>query len=120
MIEGSSVSKKVYNKVSKIAKNYNNVLVFLDSNHTKLHVKKELDLYSKLVTKNSYCVVFDTIIENVKNDKALQDRPWKKGNNPKNAVDDFMKNNKSFIIDTKITKKLLISAAPNGYLKRIK
>ena len=39
-------------------------MVFLDSNHTHDHVYEELKLYSKFVSVGSYCVVFDTLIEN--------------------------------------------------------
>jgi len=98
-------------------------MIFLDSNHSHKHVLKELKLYSPLVTKGSYLVVFDTIIEDMpKNWLKNQgiDRPWNKGNNPKTAVYEFLQKNNRFKIDKEIQNKLLITTAPDGYLKCIK
>lgn len=118
MIQGSSISPEVFNKVREISKDMKIILVCLDSNHTREHVLKELELYSELVTKNSYIVVCDTFVEYLP-DELFLDRPWKKGNNPKIAVNEFLKNNKNFVIDAPIAHKLLITSAPDGYLKRI-
>jgi len=116
MIEGSSIDENVVQNVRDFAKDKKKVLVALDSMHTHDHVLKELELYSPLVTKGSYIVVFDTIIEDMPKD-FFPDRPWSKGNNPKTAVWEFMKNNDRFEIDKKIENKLLITVAPDGYLK---
>jgi Cephalosporin hydroxylase len=116
MIEGSSIDEKIAQQVYDFAKGKNTVLVLLDSNHTHDHVLKELQLYSPLVTKNSYLVVFDTLIEDMP-DNFFQDRPWGKGNNPKTALWEFLKTNKRFEIDKNIEAKLLITVAPEGYLK---
>jgi len=94
-------------------------MVCLDSNHTHEHVLKELQLYSNFVTTGSYCVVFDTILEDMHAD-YIWNRPWGKGNNPKTAVWEFLKTNDNFIIDKNIENKLLITVAPDGFLKRIK
>jgi cephalosporin hydroxylase len=85
MIEGSSIDEEIAQQVYELAKNKQRVLVVLDSNHTHEHVLKELQLYSSLVTKGSYLVVFDTVVEDMPADFFL-DRPWGKGNNPKTAV----------------------------------
>ncbi len=119
MIQGSSISSEVFNKVREISKDMKTILVCLDAYHTHEHVLKELEMYSELVTKNSYLVVFDTFVEYLP-DELFLDRPWKKGNNPKTAVSEFLKNNKNFMIDTSIPLKLLITSAPDGYLKCIK
>ncbi len=119
MIEGSSIDEDVVQKVRDFAKDKKRVLVALDSMHTHEHVLKELELYSLLVTKGSYLVVFDTIIEDMP-DGFFPDRPWGKGNNPKTAVWEFMKNNDRFEIDKEIENKLLITVAPDGYLRCIK
>lgn len=118
MIEGSSVDKEIVEKVREIAKKHKKILVCLDSLHTHKHVLEELNLYSKFVSKGSYLVVFDTIIENFPKN-YFKNRPWNKGNNPATAVKVFLKTNKNFVADKKIEKKLLISAAPGGYLKKI-
>lgn len=119
MIEGSSTEEKVVNKVFDFALDKNPVLVVLDSNHTHEHVLKELELYSPLVTKGSYLVVFDTIIEDMPED-MFPDRPWGKGNNPKTAVKEFLKTNDRLVVDREIENKLLITVAPEGYLKCVK
>ena len=119
MIEGSSVSENIITRVKNITKNKKRILVILDSNHTHAHVLEELKLYSKFVTKNSYLVVFDTIIEDLP-ENSFPDRPWGKGNNPKTALWEFLKSTDEFIIDKDIVNKLLITVAPDGYLKRIK
>ena len=122
MIEGSSIDKKIINKVYALAKNKKQILVILDSNHTHEHVLKELEMYSPLVKKGSYLIAFDTVIDDISNSKKLsnQKRPWGKGNNPKTAVKQFLKNNPRFIIDTNIENKLMITVAPSGFLKCIK
>ncbi len=122
MIEGSSIDKTVINKVNKIAKNKKNILVILDSNHTHDHVLSELKAYSRLVKKGSYVIVFDTIIEDVpyKYSKKLINGNWNKKDNPKTAVHEFLKENKRFQIDYDIENKLLITVAPDGFLKCIK
>jgi cephalosporin hydroxylase len=119
MIQGSSVDKSVVQQVYDFAKEKNRILVVLDSHHTHEHVLKELQLYSPLVTKGSYLVVFDTVIEDMPED-FFPDRPWGKGNNPKTAVWEFLKINDRFEIDKEIENKLLITVAPDGYLKCVK
>ena len=116
MIEGSSTDKETAGQVYNFAKGKKNILVCLDSMHTHDHVLKELELYSPLVTKGSYLVVFDTIIEDMPAG-SFPDRPWDKGNNPKTAVWEFLKNNDRFEVDRTIENKLLITVAPDGYLR---
>lgn len=120
MIEGDSTSEIVANQVYQIAKSKKRVLVCLDSNHVHDHVLKELKIYANLTSLGSYCVVFDTIVEDLPNDYMPESRPWNPGNNPKTAVLEFLKTNSNFEIDKSIDNKLLISVAPSGYLKRIK
>lgn len=119
MIQGSSIAPEVRDRIYAAAEGKETVMVILDSNHTHEHVLKELELYARLVTLNSYLVVFDTIVEDLPED-FFQDRPWGKGNNPKTAVWEFLKNNEQFVIDETIHNKLLITVAPDGYLKRIR
>src|SRR6476620_1388684 len=99
LIQGSSISDEVIEKVKKEIKGKNTVMVLLDSNHTHDHVLAEMKLYSSFVTKGSYLVVFDTVVEDLPNENVV-DRPWGKGNNPKTAVWEFLKRNDSFQIDT--------------------
>lgn len=120
MIEGDSTSLEIASQVYEIAKDKKRVLVCLDSNHTHDHVLKELHLYAHLVSVGSYCVVFDTIVEELPSDYMPGGRDWNPGNNPKTAVFDFLNFNEDFEIDKSIDNKILISVAPDGYLKRVK
>lgn len=117
MIEGSSTDPEIIRKVSEYSKNYQKVMVFLDSNHTHEHVLAELNAYADLVTPNSYCIVFDTIVDDMPKN-MFPDRPWGPENNPKTAVRQFLSENDNFAIDENIDNKLLISVAPQGYLRR--
>jgi len=119
MIEGNSIGDDVIAQVYKRAKNRNRILVCLDSNHTHKHVLSELEAYAQLTSIGSYCVVFDTVIEYLPED-SFPDRPWGKGNNPKTAVLEYLKTHPEFEIDKGIQDKLLITVAPEGYLKRVK
>ena len=117
MIQGSSISPEVIEQVKAVAKNYQRVLVCLDSNHTHDHVLAELEAYAPLTTVGSYCVVFDTIVEDMPKE-MFPDRPWGPGDNPKTAVREYLKTHSQFEIDKSIDHKLLISVAPDGYLVR--
>lgn len=119
MIQGSSIAAEVIEQVRQVASGYERIMVCLDSNHTHEHVLAELEAYAPLTSVNSYCVVFDTIIEDMP--KAMfPDRPWGPGDNPKTAVTTFVSKNKAFRIDRAIDAKLLISVAPDGYLQRMR
>lgn len=119
MIEGSAISTDIIEQVKKFTENKKSILVCLDSNHTHDHVLEELKLYSPFVTPGSYIVVFDTIVEYIpENHLPCDIRPWGVGNNPLTAVREFLKENKDFYIDESINNKLLITVAPDGYLKR--
>lgn len=130
MIEGSSVLPEIIARVREKARGYECVLVCLDSNHNHEHVLLELEAYAPLVSTGSYCVVFDTVIEDLP-DGTFPDRQWGKGNNPKTAVREYLRRLKvegrnaddgaplNIEIDTAIESKLLITVAPDGYLKRV-
>ena len=119
MIQGSSISPEIIDKVKSFANNYNRILVCLDSNHTHEHVLSELEAYAPLTSVGSYCVVFDTVIEDVP-EEVFPDRPWGPGNNPKTAVHKYLSEHSEFEIDRAIQQKLLITVAPDGYLKRVR
>ena len=118
MIQGSSIAPEVVAQVREIAAGYERVLVCLDSNHTHAHVVAELDAYAPLTSVGSYCVVFDTIVEDAPAD-MFPDRPWGPGDNPKTAVREYLKAHTEFEVDVTIQHKLLITVAPDGYLNRV-
>ena len=118
MIQGSSIASEVIEEVKSKAADKQKILVCLDSNHTHSHVLAELESYAPLTSVGSYCVVFDTVVEDLPGD-MFSDRPWGHGNNPKTAVWEYLKTHPEFAIDKSIQHKLLITVAPDGYLKRI-
>lgn len=117
MIQGSSIATDVIEQVTQIAQQYSRVLVCLDSNHTHDHVLAELAAYAPLVSPGSYCVVFDTVVEDMPKN-MFPDRPWGPGNNPKTAVWEYLKSHPEFEIDKNIEHKLMLTVAPDGYLHR--
>jgi cephalosporin hydroxylase len=118
MIQGSSIAPEIVQEVQHVAGGYERILVCLDSNHTHEHVLAELQVYAPLTSLGSYCVVFDTIIEDMPV-TMFPDRPWGRGDNPKTAVREYLNSHPEFEVDEDIQNKLLISVAPDGYLKRI-
>lgn len=117
MIQGSSIAPEVVDEVHAVARDYSRVLVCLDSNHTHEHVLAELEAYAPLTSVGSYCVVFDTVVEDMPK-SMFPDRPWGPGNNPKTAVHEYLKSHPEFEIDRDIQNKLLLTVAPDGYLRR--
>ena len=118
MVEGSSIDPQVIDEVHRLAMGHETVMVFMDSNHTHEHVLGELNAYAHLVSKGSYCVVFDTFVEDMP-PKYFSDRPWDKGDSPKTAVREYLQTHSEFVVDKSVDNKLLISVAPDGYLLRI-
>jgi len=119
MIQGSSIAPDVVARVRERAQSAQRVLVCLDSNHTHDHVLAELEAYAHLASVGSYCVVFDTVIEDLPAD-MFPDRPWGRGDNPKTAVWAFTEKHSEFQIDLAWDHKLLLTVAPHGFLKRLR
>ena len=119
MIQGSSIAPEIVAQVVERAKDHKCIMVCLDSNHTHNHALEELKAYAPLTSVGSYCVVFDTLIEDM-GEGAYPERSWGVGNNPKTAVWQYLKTHSEFEINKSIDNKLLVSVAPDGYLKRVK
>lgn len=119
MVEGSSIEPETVQRVHDLARGHGATLVCLDSNHTHDHVMAELSAYAPLVTPDSYCVVFDTLVEDMPAD-MFPDRPWGPGDNPKTAVWEFLKSHPEFEIEREIPQKLQITVAPDGFLRRVR
>ncbi|MBX9817198.1 MAG: cephalosporin hydroxylase family protein [Burkholderiaceae bacterium] len=117
MIQGSSVAPEVIAQVQAFAQGYERVMVCLDSMHTHGHVLAELQAYAPLVSQGSYCVVFDTFVEDMP-PKFFEDRPWDVGNNPKTAVREWLATQPEFEVDAALQSKLMVTVAPEGFLRR--
>lgn len=119
MIEGSSIADETIAQVKRLvdASGAKRVLAFLDSNHTHDHVLAELNAYAQLVSPGSYCVVFDTVVEDMPLELCAN-RPWRPGNSPMTAVSEWLASHSEFSIDKSMHEKLLITVARNGFLKR--
>lgn len=129
-IEGSSVDPEVVARVRQAARGRQTVLVMLDSNHTHDHVLAELEVYAPLTSVGSYCVVWDTGVDALP-DALVADRPWGHGNSPRSALEEYRRRLRdeervgadgqrlAFEIDTAITDKIVITASPDGFLRRV-
>lgn len=119
MIEGSSIDESIVQQAHDAAVGCRSVMICLDSNHTHDHVLAELNFYASLVSVGSYVVVFDGIVEQMPASFSA-DRLWGPGDNPLTAVRAFLRDHDDFVVDEEIEAKLQITAAPSGYLRRIR
>ncbi len=116
LIQGSSVDASVLAQVRAHIKPADKVLVTLDSNHSKAHVARELELYGELVTPGSYMVAMDGAqawVSDIPNGK-----PEWKDDNPLVAIEDFVARDKRYVIDEYYTR-LKVTASPKGFLRRL-
>jgi cephalosporin hydroxylase len=119
LLRGDSIDPRVIKDVSRLVEPDKTVLVILDSLHTHYQVLAELESYAPLVSVGSYIIVMDTIIQFLP-EHSYPDKPWDVGNNPWSAVQEFLKTHDNFEIDRDIENRILITSAPDGYLRRIK
>ena len=119
LIEKDSTDLKLINDLKKKLRKYKNFYVHLDSNHTHEHVLKELEIYSRFLSKNNYIVADDTIVNEIPN-QTYRPRPWSNKRNPMTAVKEFLKGNKNFKVDYSLNYNHLISSSPGGYLYKKK
>lgn len=118
LLEGSSIDAAMVERIRALIGASRDVLVVLDSDHTHDHVLAELRQYSPLVGVGHYLVCGDTIVEDI---PVQEHRPrrWGPGNNPKTALDQFLRETDRFEVDAALEAKLLFSCNPRGYLRCI-
>jgi cephalosporin hydroxylase len=109
---GSSTSKEIVEKVETLIRGQDRIMAILDSDHHKDHVLRELDIYGKFVTRESYLIVEDTNI----NGNPVRS---KFGPGPMEAVKEFLTMNDDFVID-RSREKFYLTFNPDGYLRKIK
>lgn len=117
-IKGSSVSDEVIGQVREKSKGKQTVMVDLDSDHSKSHVLKELELYSPFVTLGSYLIVEDTIISGHPSVSVLDSNMKLVTEGPIDAVREFFLKNSDFLVDT-TRERFQITTNPQGYLRRL-
>jgi cephalosporin hydroxylase len=118
LIEGSSVDEEVLDRVRKEIGGAQRVMVVLDSNHTHEHVLAELNAYASVVTSGQFLVVADTLVETLPVQEH-RPRPWGRGDNPKTALDAFLRERSdAFEVDEVVNGKLLLTSSRGGYLRR--
>lgn len=109
---GSSTSEEIIEEVRRLIGDKDKVMVILDSDHHKEHVLNELRIYNKFVAREHYLIVEDTNING--HPVALEFGPG-----PMEAVEEFLRENKNFIVD-KSKERLYLTFNPGGYLRKIK
>jgi cephalosporin hydroxylase len=122
LIEGSSIEPEVLKQVKNLIGPGETVLVLLDSNHSQAHVTAELEAYGPLVSKGSYIVACDGIMQQVAGAPRSQaDWSW---NNPISAVQQFLSNHPEFEAhepDWPFNEGMIqqrVSYWPQAYLRR--
>lgn len=120
LVQGSSSDKNTFDKVKKLVGKRNPVVVALDSSHEESHVLRELELYSQLLSKGGYIMIFDTFIRKLPRSAYPADRPWDASHNPWTAIKKFLKTHKEFEVDELYNAKAMVSSAPMGFLKKVK
>jgi cephalosporin hydroxylase len=119
MLEGSSLDSEVVAEARRAADGVDRVMVVLDSDHTHAHVLAELRAYAPLVTVGHFLVVADTFVERIPRQKH-RPRPWGPGDNPATALEEWLAEDPGFEPDRFVNAKLLLSASPGGYLRRVR
>ncbi len=111
---GSSVSEEILKRIrERVAAANGPILVILDSDHSAGHVAKELQAYAGFVTKGSYCLVQDGVIDVLK--RFRRGRPG-----PLVATEEFLQTTQDFEVDHERCERFLITHHPKGWLKRVR
>ena len=109
-LTGSSVDPEIIMTIQRYAEGKKSILVNLDSDHSKTHVLREMELYGKIVTDGSYLIVEDT---NINGHPVLTNF----GDGPYEAVEEYLKSHSEFSIDYE-KEKFKVSFNTHGYLKK--
>jgi cephalosporin hydroxylase len=88
LVEGSSTAPEIVSQVRGMIRPGERVMVILDSNHSRDHVRGELEAYGPLVSEGSYIVATDGIMGDlVSAPRSQPDWGW---NNPRVAAEEFL------------------------------
>jgi cephalosporin hydroxylase len=109
---GDSTSTEILDTVRRrAAECFGPVMVILDSDHSRIHVRRELECYAPLVTPGSYCLVQDGVIDTLPIFRA--GRPG-----PLPAIEEFLASTHEFELDAERSERFLITHHPKGWLRR--
>lgn len=123
LIEGSSTDPATLEQVAAQIEPGERTLVMLDSNHTREHVRAELEAYHELVSVGSYLIVMDGIMQLVADTPRA--RPEWSEDNPISAVEEFVRDHPNFVVEqpewpfNESELRTNITHWPFGYLRRV-
>lgn len=112
LYEGDAGS--LFPKIKESVKNDQKVLVIEDSSHTYENTLRILRTYHPLVSKGSYFIVEDSIINH-----GLDCRVKYPEGGPYEAIEKFLDENRNFVAD-RTRERFIITWNPKGYLKRVR
>jgi len=113
VVTGDTASPETVATVSELCQG-KSVLVIHDANHIKANVLKDMQLYSPLVSVNSYFIVEDGIMDLFRPGNCIGSFEF----GPLFAIDAFLRENPNFVVD-KERERYIITYNPNGFLKRV-
>jgi cephalosporin hydroxylase len=116
LVEGSSTDTATLEVVRGLVPRGSRTMVMLDSNHTRAHVREELELYAPMVTPGSYLVVFDEVMPMVADSPNA--KPGWDLDNPLEAVHDFLSTHPEFEVD-RAYERLVTTYCRSGFLRRL-
>ncbi len=109
---GDSTSDEIVPRVEAAARDHDGpVMVILDSDHSKTHVRREMEAYAPLVTPGSYLLVQDGVIDTL--GIFRRRRPG-----PLPAIQEFLAVHRDFEVDVDRCNRFLITHHPAGWLRR--
>lgn len=109
-LTGSSLDDKIVSTISSTVKPGESVMVILDSDHRKAHVRAEMETYGPLVSPGSFMIVEDTNLNGHPVNPSF-------GPGPHEAVLEFLAAHEEFEIDRR-PEKFFMTFNPGGFLRR--
>ncbi len=115
ILTGSTQDQKVIDHIKQECQNLK-VMIIHDADHTATMVLKDLNTYADLVTKDSYFIVEDGIVDLFSRQSVIGGSLGEPG--PLLAIREFLKKDRRFVVD-RDCEKYRLTSNPNGYLKKI-
>jgi len=123
LLEGDSIDPRTFDRVRALLREGDTVMVMLDSNHTRDHVLRELELYGELVSPGHYIIACDGIRERVVGGpRTTPDWSW---NHPGQAAIEFTRADPRFRIEEPVwpfnegVVKQRVTYWPSAFIRRL-